>query len=180
VPWFAFAFVAALVTNLALLGSSGKQVFGHYVTNLLPFVFVAYASLGRALVAASPRVRALALVGALVFCLGGVEATLSISRNVDGRIGLEVHRRTLAIIRADGERDGNASEPVRLDFGYRSNLYDWHMFATRAMDMPIHFETRGEPRASRRYRLTERDAAPPRNAIGEAIDVGYARLYRVR
>ena len=66
-------------------------MFGHYVTNLMPFVFPIYAALGaRALT----RVRSAGAIALLalgaIFCVGGVEATLSISRNVDGRIGLAV------------------------------------------------------------------------------------------
>ncbi|MBI1949568.1 MAG: glycosyltransferase family 39 protein [Deltaproteobacteria bacterium] len=172
-----WAFAAGLVANLLLLGAAGKQVFGHYVNNLLPFVFWVYAAWGaRAL--ARPRsvggVAALAL-GA-IFCLGGVEATLAVSRRVDGRIGLAVHRRTLEQIRADGEAEGAPSSSVRLDFGYRSNLYDWHSYATRAMRFPIHFD-KGAPR---RYLLLERGRPAPAGAIAGPLDVGYADLYRLR
>lgn len=173
----ALAFVAGLVANLLLLGAAGKQVFGHYVTNLQPFVFWIYAALGARVLARPKSARAL-LVLALgaVFCLGGVEATLAISRRVDGRIGLAVHRRTLEHIRADGEAEGSSTASVRLSFGYRSNLYDWHAYATRAMRMPIHFD----PRAERRYLLLERGRPAPADARAGPLDVGYADLYRVR
>ena len=38
---FGLAFIAALVVNTALMGLAATQVFGHYVTNLFPFVVVA-------------------------------------------------------------------------------------------------------------------------------------------
>lgn len=174
---FGLALGAALLANLLLLGAAGKQVFGHYVTNLMPFIFPVYAALGARVLGrlrSAPAVAALVL-GA-VFCAGGVEATLSISRNVDGRIGLAVHRRALEMIRADGEAGGNAGESVRLDFGYRSNLYDWHSYATRAMGFPIHFDKR----ANRHYLLLERHRPPPSQAVAGPLDVGYANLYRLR
>src|SRR5690606_15344449 len=91
------AFVAALLANMALLGLAQKQVFGHYVTNLMPFVFVAYAVLGRAALARRGTTLALCLAF-VVFAAGGIEATLSVSRRVDARIGLAVHREALAAI----------------------------------------------------------------------------------
>lgn len=179
VPVFLLAFLAALVVNMALLGLAGKQVFGHYVTNLFPFVFVAYAVLGRAALSEGRRALPVVVVvlGA-VFCAGGVEATLSISRRVDARIGLEVHRKALEHIRTDGEREGLSQESVRLDFGYRSSWYDWHIFATRAMQMPIHFDRRAQRRV---YRLVEKHKPMPAGAArGEPVDVGHALLYRLR
>lgn len=171
------AFVAGLVANLLLLGAAGKQVFGHYVTNLLPFVFWVYAAYGaRALARPRSPQALLAIALGAVFCVGGVEATLAISRRVDGRIGLLVHRRTLEVIRADGDAEGNAGASVRLDFGYRSNLYDWHAYATRAMRLPIHFDKRAE----RRYLLLERGRPAPAGARSGPLDVGHADLYRMR
>ncbi len=178
---FLWAFLAALAANLALIGLTGKQVFGHYVTNLYPFVFVAYAALGCAVFAPgagsrrrSVAARAAAVAVAAVFCAGGVEATLSVSRNVDGRIGLEVHRRALAAIDADARREGLENEYVRLDFGYFSSQYDWYTFATRAMNIKIHFDKRARRRV---YRLQEHGKPPPPGAR-ETVDVGYAVLYR--
>lgn len=173
-PWL-LAFLAALVVNMALLGLAGKQVFGHYVTNLFPFVFVLYAALGRSLdnpfAPASTRLRAAIAVLMLVFCLGGAEVTLAISRRVDARIGLEVHRRTLEKIAADG--DG----PVRLDFGYRSSTWDWSIFAARAMKLNLKFDRS----APRQYRLVEKTKPMRAGTFQEGpIDVGHAFLYRLK
>jgi Dolichyl-phosphate-mannose-protein mannosyltransferase len=180
-PWLAFAFLAALIVNLLLLGMAGKQVFGHYVNNLLPFVFVAYAALGRGVKDEWPRTRAFGVavaVLALVFAVGGAEVTLAISKRVDGRIGLRVHRETLARIRADGEREGNASEPVRLDVTYFPHLYSWTHYAARAMKWPVRFDKRA---STRHYLLVKKgdERRAPRGAEGP-VDVGYALLYRVR
>lgn len=173
---FLGAFVAALVANMALLGASGKQVFGHYVTNVLPFAFVLYGVLGQA-TRGRPRLTAGVMVLVAFFCAGGVEATLSVSRRVDARIGLEVHRRVLERIARDARVEGTTGQHVRLEFGYRSSWYDWHIFATRALGMPIHFDRRPTPRA---YRLVEKHA-PMRQGthVGDPVDVGHALLYRL-
>ena len=179
---YAWAFAAALVTNVAFIGLSGKQVFGHYVTNMFPFAFVAYAALGAALFERGrdpptrlARLSVLAL--AAIFCVGGVEATLAISARVDGRIGLRVHRETLEKIDADAKREHLENDPVRLDFGYFSSLYDWSAFASRAMNLKIRFDKRSKTRA---YRLVEKDHPLADGAFTEGpIDVGYALLYRL-
>ncbi|HEY4224082.1 MAG TPA: hypothetical protein VGO62_22160, partial [Myxococcota bacterium] len=76
----------------------------------------------------------------------------------------------------DGEREHTESESVRLDFNYFSSLYDWYAFATRALDMKIHFDKRAP---HRRYRLVEKShpLADGTFAAGP-FDVGYALLYR--
>ncbi|MDP2345330.1 MAG: glycosyltransferase family 39 protein [Deltaproteobacteria bacterium] len=175
---FGLAFVAALVVNTALMGLAAKQVFGHYVTNLFPFVIVVWAALFQHL-EHMKRARVVAVVAALVFMLGGIEATLAVSRRVDAKIGLEVHRRATAVIVDDAVAAGLApSVPVHLEFrGLRSSLYDWHIFATRAAGAPLHFTTSAR---LRRYALTPLDAPPPPNAAGDAVHVGHALLWRLR
>lgn len=180
-PVFLLAFLASLMANMLLLGAAGKQVFGHYVITLLPFAFVLYAVLGQATLHRPRLTLAVGVLGAL-FCVGGVEATLSVSRRVDARIGLEVHRRALEQIRKDAEAEGTGQEHVRLDFAYRSSWYDWHIFATRALGMPIHFDRRATRRV---YKLVEKHAvqAPGTFAsepVAEPVDVGHALLYRLR
>ena len=181
---FGWAFLAALVVNVVLMGSAAKQVFGHYVTNLYPFVVVAWAVLVRRLEDdPTPqgrwrRMAAAALIA--VFCLGGAAATLEVSRRVDGKIGLEVHRRALAVIVEDARAQGlDAREPVRLDFHLRSSHYDWHIFANRALQQPITFDKRAQ---RRRYALTPLDRlgkGPPPGAVAPPVDVGHALLWRL-
>ncbi len=176
---FGVAFLVALVVNMALMGLAAKQVFGHYVTNLFPFVVVSWAAVWQELEQRGRRVRALALVVVIITALGGIEATLSVSREVDGKIGLEVHRRATAVIVDDALGAGlPQTEPVRLDFrGIRSSFFDWHIFATRALGVPLHFSPSAQ---RRRYALTPENAPPPRDAEGAGIDVGHARLWRLR
>ena len=178
---FGLAFLAALVVNTALMGLAAKQVFGHYVTNLFPFVVVAWAALFHALRERRRFANVAVVVVAVVVALGGIEATLSVSRNVDAKIGLEVHRRATAVIVDDAVAAGlPLTEPVRLDFrGLRSSHYDWHIFATRAVAVPMHFSP-GAKR--RRYALTPLAAPAPRDALDPhgAVDVGHALLWRLR
>jgi hypothetical protein len=177
-PWL-LACGAALVVNMALLGLAGKQVFGHYVTNLFPFVFVLYASFGRVLddaadAALGLRMRVAAVALAVVFCVAGAEVTLMVSRRVDARIGLEVHRKTLERIRDDAAREG--FDRVHLDFRYRSSTYDWAIFASRAMGMTVRFDNK----APAHYRLVEKNKIPAGRFKDGPIDVGHALLYRVK
>jgi hypothetical protein len=176
---FGGAFLLALACNLALLGLTGKQVFGHYAILLLPFAFVGYAALGRAVLDDGARVLRVPLAVLLVlFCVGGVEATLSVSRHVDGRIGLQVHRQAMRAILDDGVREHNESEPVRLDFGYFSNPYDWDIFARRALGSKVHFDRNAR---TRHYKLVEVTTPPPPNARPDSVvDLGFAHLHRLQ
>ena len=98
------AAVAVVIVNTAMMGLTAKQVFGHYVTNQFPFLvmLVACAASGPL----SRVSRGVGLVLLVVFCLGGVEASTMVSRRVDGKIGLEVHRRASAVIVADADAAG--------------------------------------------------------------------------
>jgi hypothetical protein len=170
------AAVVAVVANTALMGLAAKQVFGHYVIALLPFLLLLLAV---ALQQAHGRLRLVLQVCVVVAALVGVEATLSVSRRVDARIGLEVHRRAGAVIAADADAAGlPQSEPIALFFvGLRSSHYDWHVFGTRALSLPWHFDQRAR---RRRYALTPPQAPAPRGAVGSAVDVGHALLWRLR
>jgi 4-amino-4-deoxy-L-arabinose transferase-like glycosyltransferase len=170
-PWL-LAFAAALVVNMALLGLAGKQVFGHYVTNLFPFVFVVYAALGRVLDART-RMRAVIVALGLVFCIGGAEVTWMVSRRVDARIGLEVHRKTMERIGEDAAREG--FDRVRLDSFLASN-YDWAIFSSRAMGLTLRFDKN----APAHYRLVDKRKIPAGRFKDGPIDVGHALLYRVK
>ena len=176
---FGGAFLLALACNLALLGLTGKQVFGHYAILLLPFAFVGYAALGRAVFDDAARGwRVVTVVLLALFCVGGFEATLSVSRHVDGRIGLQVHRQAMRAIVDDGVREHSESEPVRLDFGYFSNPYDWDIFARRALHSTVHFDRNAR---TRHYKLVEEDAPLPGNARPDGVvDLGFARLVRLQ
>jgi hypothetical protein len=171
------AAIAAVVANLVLMGLTAKQVFGHYVFNqYLPMVMLLAVAFARTAANAWPR----RLLQALLFitCLGGMEATLSVSRHVDAKIGLAVHRRASAVIQRDADNAGLPQRtPIRLDFvGLRSSLYDWHVFATRALHLPWHFDTHAR---LRRYALTPVDVKRPPLARGDPIDVGHAWLWRL-
>jgi|GEM_PF-1638438 len=169
------AAVVAVVANLVLMGLTAKQVFGHYVFNqYLPMVMLVAVALS-----STRGWRRRVLTAALVItCLGGVEATLMVSRRIDAKIGLEVHRRGAAIIQHDADVAGlPQNTPIRLDFiGLRSSLYDWHVYANRALKLPWHFDPRAP---TRRYALTPIGARRPRQAHGDAVDVGHAWLWRL-
>lgn len=170
------AAVVAVVANTALMGVAAKQVFGHYIITLLPFMLLLLAV---SLRHARGRWLTVLHVCVAVAALVGVEATLSVSRRVDARIGLEVHRRAGAVMAKDADAAGlPQSEPIALFFvGLRSSHYDWHAFGTRALSLPWHFDQRAR---RRRYALTPPQTPPPRGAVGDAVDVGHAWLWRLR
>ncbi|HEY1099416.1 MAG TPA: hypothetical protein VGF99_10825, partial [Myxococcota bacterium] len=130
---------------------------------------------------AGRRLQQVFVVAVVVTCLGGLEATLSISRNVDAKIGLGVHRAVVAAIVADGVARDVAAEPVRLDFKLRSSMYDWNIFVARAAGAPFRFDPRAR---RRRFVLTTVDAPAPAGAVDAGVDVGvdigHAHLWRLR
>ena len=97
-----------MVADAALLGVTGKQVFAHYVTPALPFVFVVFAAGARAAFA-DCRLRTAMIALAVIVCAGGVEATLAISRRIDARNGLAIHRAVATRVLDDcAARDGRS------------------------------------------------------------------------
>ena len=109
-------------------------MFAHYVTPTLPFVFVMFAAGARAAFA-DRRLKIAMLALAAVVCAGGIEATLAISRRIDGRNGLAVHRavaqRLLDDCAATGRPPVNC--PARLDFGFMGMTYTHAIFARVAL-----------------------------------------------
>ena len=189
---FGWSAVLVVALDLAFLALTGKQVFAHYVSLTIPFVFVIYANLYASLGegrAGGRALRALAIGLAAIFCAGGVEATRSISARIDGRNGLGVHRavsaRVLGDLAAAGR--GPADQPVRLDIGFMANLSQYTIFTRYALRKPVRWE--GSPDAFV-YRLQKNEDPPPRvssmagpNPGGPAFEttrVGPVTLFRLR
>jgi hypothetical protein len=174
---FGGAFVVALVVNTLLMGVTAKQVFGHYVTCLYPFVVVAWAVL---FARVDGRWFVVAALCAGVVALGGVEATWSVSKNVDARIGLGVHRCAAGAIVDVAAAEGAPAGPVRLDFrGLRSSAYDWQIFFRDALRTPVRLDARAQ---RLHFALTPADAPRPVDTRdGDAgVDCGAAHLWRLR
>jgi hypothetical protein len=176
---FALAAIVAVVANVALLAVTSKQVFAHYVTPTLPFVFLLFAAGARAAFA-DRRLKVAFLALAAIAGAGGIEATLSISRRIDGRNGLAVHRAVAGRVLADCAAAARAPAacPARLDFGYTALLYTHATFARVALMTPIRWEASPSGFA---YRLQKReDPAPPDSAAFPITSVGPVNLYRLR
>jgi hypothetical protein len=182
-----FGCSAALVValDLAFLALTRKQVFAHYVSLTIPFVFVIYADLYSSLGepgAGGRSLRPLAIGLAMIFCAGGVEATRSISARIDGRNGLAVHRAACTRVLGDLAAAGRApaEQPVRLDIGYMANLSQYTIFTRYALRKPVRWE--GSPGAFV-YRLQKNEDPPPVSMGGPAFEttrVGPVSLYRLR
>jgi hypothetical protein len=179
---FAYAALVAVVADVALLALTSKQVFAHYVTPTLPFVFVIFAAGARAAFAdpLDRRARIAMLALAAIVCAGGIEATLSISRRIDGRNGLAVHRAVARRLTADCAAESRPLEacPARLDFGFTAMIYTHAIFARTALTAPIRWEAGPNGFA---YRLQKREDAPPFGASAFPITpVGPVVLYRLK
>jgi hypothetical protein len=175
---FAASALAAIVFSTLLLQVSHKKVFAHYVVLTLPFVFVIFAALGQ--VAWRHRaLRSMAIVLAVIVCAGGVEATESISRRVDCRNGLVVHR---AVINqflqdccADGKDPTKPPNAIALDIAFMGSPYQYATFARYALKLPLRWQ-----RGGYHYRLQKREDPPPSAWIGQSVrNIGPVSSYRL-
>jgi len=176
---YAWSALVAIAADVALLAATSKQVFAHYVTPTLPFVFLLFAAGARA---AWPdrRGRGVLLGLAAIVCIGGIEATLSISRRIDGRNGLAVHRAVARRVLDDCAAAGRPPEacPARLDFGFMGMIHTYGIFARTALRTPIRWESAPSGFA---YRLQKQeDPAPPGADAFPINEVGPVKLYRLR
>ena len=118
--------LVAVVADVGLLALTSKQVFAHYVTPALPFVFLLFAAGARAAFA-NRRLKVAMLALATIVCAGGIESTLAISRRIDGRNGLAVHRAVAGRVLDDCGAAGRPVDacPARLDFGFIGMTYTY-------------------------------------------------------
>jgi hypothetical protein len=176
---FAWSALVAVVADVGLLALTSKQVFAHYVTPALPFVFFLFAAGARAAFA-QPRLKIAFVALAAIVCAGGIEATLSISRRIDGRNGLAVHRAVTRRVLDDCAAAGRplAACPARLDFAFVGMTYTYGIFARTALGTPIRWEVTPSGLA---YRLQKTSDPPPSGAAGFPITTsGPVNLYRLR
>jgi hypothetical protein len=174
---FALAALVGVVANLGLLAVTSKLVFAHYVTPALPFVFLLFAAGARAGFA-HPRLKLALLALAAIVGAGGIEATLSISRRIDGRNGLAVHRAVTRRVLDDcaAAQRSLAACPARLDFGFVAMTYTYGIFARTALGTPIRWEATPSGFA---YRLLKRADPPPPTEFPITMS-GPVNLYRLR
>jgi hypothetical protein len=174
-PYAASALVA-VAANVGLLALTSKQVFAHYVTPSLPFVFLLFAAGARAAFACR-RLKIGLLALAAIACAGGVEATLSISGRIDGRNGLAVHRRVTRRVLDDCAR-APAACTARLDFGFVGMVYTYGIFARTALETPVRWESTPTGFA---YRLQKRADPPPSGALAfPTTTIGAVNLFRLK
>jgi hypothetical protein len=177
---FALAALVAVAGTVLLLGLTSKQIFAHYVTPTMPFAFVLFAAAARSAFAdpAARRLRPLLVGLAVIVCAGGIEATLSISRRIDGRNGLAVHRAVAQRLLDDCAAAGRPPQacPARLDFGFVAMPSTHAIFARHALAQPLRWE---HTAAGFAYRLQKRtDPPPPQAAAFPVTAIGPVNLYR--
>jgi hypothetical protein len=176
---YALSALVAVVADVGLLALTSKQVFAHYVTPTLPFVFLLFAAGARAAFA-RPWLKVTTLALAAITCAGGIEATLAISRRIDGRNGLGVHRAVARRVLDDCATAGRPGDAcaARLDFGFTGMTYTYGIFARTALASPIRWDSTPN---SLVYRLQKRaDPRPPGGDVFPITVVGPVNLYRLR
>jgi hypothetical protein len=176
---FGSSALLALALDVALLAGTHQRVFAHYVVAVLPFIFVLYAALGRRALR-TPRFAAVVLALGAIFCIGGVEATLSISRRIDGRNGLAVHRAVARRFLNDcaAESRNPATQPVRLDADFTSSPYAYGVFARYALVPPIRW---ADGPGSLLYLLRRSEEPAPLGSDRFPVEpLGPVTLYRTR
>ncbi len=167
-PFF-WAGVLGLAANTALLGFAHKEIHGHYIQEMLPIYFVAFAALGDW--AARRRATSWVAFGAaLVVCIGGVDAALWESSTLDARNGLGTYRRVIAAV----EKDVPDATRASIIVGYRSMSAERLNLLT-ALDTahPFRFDQGDQ------YRLLVNSAPPPKGAR-LVLQTGPVTLYRTR
>ena len=157
---FAIAALVAVVADVALLAVTSKQVFAHYVTPTLPFVFVVFAAGARAAFAdrrlrrspcwRSPRSSAWAASRRRWPSRGGSTAATAWPSTAPSRA------RVLDDCAAQARAPADC--PARLDFGFMGMTYTHGIFARVALATPIRWEATPSGFA---YRLQKRDDPPP-------------------
>jgi 4-amino-4-deoxy-L-arabinose transferase-like glycosyltransferase len=94
------AFVAAMTAEFILITITSKPFFPHYLVTILPFFFALIAALAQRM-QDSPTARKWAIPLIVIFCVGGVEASVSVSRSVEAKNGLAVQRQVIEMITHD-------------------------------------------------------------------------------
>jgi dolichyl-phosphate-mannose-protein mannosyltransferase len=178
---FARAAAVAIVLDFAFLAATNKQIFAHYVSLTLPFAFVVYAQLWRSAVGGPrPTLRRGVLVAlAVAFCLGGIEATRSISTRIDGRNGLAVHRAVSRRVLRDFAAAGSGADVAHLEIAYMANLSQYAIFSRYAAGGAIRWTGGEGGRFSYRLQKQE-DSPPPQPQRFPSLHVGPVTLFRLR
>jgi hypothetical protein len=167
-PFF-WAGVLGVVVNVALLGATHKDLYGHYVQCLIPFYFVVFAELGQW---AETNVRAsqFVFITAFLVCIGGVDAAVWASRTMDSRNGLYTMRRVMAAIGADNP---NASRVTLGFIDFHSSSFPYDELAAREPGKRVRYGDGNQ------YEMTLLGHAPPKGGR-ELMRTGPVVLYRVR
>jgi hypothetical protein len=98
------AFLVGMVADIALMTLTRKPFYPHYLTPMLPFFFALIAGLAHRM-QTNVRLRQCCIVLISIFCVGGLEASVSVSRNLDLRNGLATQREVIDLVLSDAQRE---------------------------------------------------------------------------
>jgi hypothetical protein len=107
------AFLATIIADVLLLTITSKPFFPHYLVTVLPFFFALIAAFVHRM-EISTQFRKWAVPLAVIFCVGGVEASVQVSKNIEARNGLAVQRQVIELMAQD---EANEHWPPQTNVG---------------------------------------------------------------
>jgi len=112
------AFWVGMVADIALMTLTRKPFYPHYLTPMLPFFFALVAALAHKM-QTNIKLRRWCIALICIFCAGGLEASVSVSRNLDLRNGLATQRQVIDLILSDAQRENwPAGTQIGLRLGF--------------------------------------------------------------
>ncbi len=117
---FRLAILTGLAVNMLLLAVAKKLFYAHYIQFFLPFFFLIYARFLQ-VAQKDPEKWRWCLLLCAVFCVGGLETSVSLSHGLDARNGVAVERQVLQSILADPalSRALTQKPTMGIAFGFR-------------------------------------------------------------
>ncbi len=149
-----------VVADVALMSITRKPFYPHYLTVMLPFIFALGGALGYWM-ERNRRVRYVCMPLLAVWCIGGVQSSVAISRNLDYRNGLAVERHVIRLILADARKERwQAGTEIGLSFGFPGAIEAYQVLMRDSYHVPFEIVPSG--------RAVVRGGAAPEYSLEEA------------
>ncbi|MBT3585395.1 MAG: hypothetical protein HN509_10855 [Halobacteriovoraceae bacterium] len=161
--------IIGVLFNAAFLIWTGKKVFPHYVQPLMPFTLFLLAHPLEGILLNPPKLKLFSILLGL-FCLGGISSSWNISKRLDAKNGLEVHRAVIEKILADIPKKTSS---VYLDFNFFSTPESYQILARRSYRRKLLFRDKN---SAFHYLLT--DGSGGKTEGEKLLTIGPVILYK--